>query len=133
MYLYHVASAIKLLLGSIIMFFVYHFINVYEDPAIAIGLWCLGLFIALWWFSFFLFLWLQSVFRIVKRERLLKDSYKLSLLFGVWLMLNVGLFLLWKRSKRTFLLLVWVVVFQVFMLSRDGDSVNEMGDNSEIY
>ncbi|MEI6118314.1 MAG: hypothetical protein WCP92_03580 [bacterium] len=38
MYLYHIASLIKFVLGVLIMIITYTSINVYEDPIIGIGL-----------------------------------------------------------------------------------------------
>lgn len=38
MYLYHIASLIKFVLGVAIMLITYTSINVYEDPVIGIGL-----------------------------------------------------------------------------------------------
>lgn len=38
MYLYHIASLIKLVLGIAIMAITYTSINVYEDPVVGIGL-----------------------------------------------------------------------------------------------
>jgi hypothetical protein len=51
------------------------------------------LFIAARGASFFLFLALQKFFREVSQDRLVKDSYKLSLLFGIFVLIN-ALFLL---------------------------------------
>jgi hypothetical protein len=47
MILYHIASITKLILGLAILFITYTSINVYEDPAVAIGLGFVGLFIAM--------------------------------------------------------------------------------------
>lgn len=38
MYLYHIASLIKLVLGALILLITYTSINVYEDPVIGIAL-----------------------------------------------------------------------------------------------
>jgi hypothetical protein len=38
MILYHIASTTKIILGIVIMLITYTSINIYEDPAIAIGL-----------------------------------------------------------------------------------------------
>jgi len=93
MYLYHIASSIKLVLGCVILLITYTSINVYEDPVIGIALSILGLFIAARGASFYLFLALQKFFRDVPQDRLIKDSYKLSLLFGIYVLIN-ALFLL---------------------------------------
>ncbi|MEI6118315.1 MAG: hypothetical protein WCP92_03585 [bacterium] len=51
------------------------------------------MFIAARGASFYVFLGLQKFFREVAQERLVKDSYKLSLLFGIYVLIN-ALFLL---------------------------------------
>ncbi|MEI6775201.1 MAG: hypothetical protein WCL18_10970 [bacterium] len=91
--MYHIASSIKLVLGCVILLITYTSINVYEDPVIGIALSILGLFIAARGASFYLFLALQKFFRDVPQDRLIKDSYKLSLLFGIYVLIN-ALFLL---------------------------------------
>lgn len=88
MRLYHIASLIKFVLGLVILLITYTFINVYEDPVIGIGLMILGIFIAARGASFYIFLGLQKFFRDVAQERLIKDSYKLSLLFGIYVLIN---------------------------------------------
>jgi len=93
MYLYHIASLVKFVLGVGILLITYTSINVYEDPVIGIGLVMLGLFIAARGASFYLFLGIQKFFREISQTRLIKDSYKLSLLFGIYVLIN-ALFLL---------------------------------------
>jgi hypothetical protein len=93
MYLYHIASLVKFVLGVGILLITYTSINVYEDPVIGIGLFMLGLFIAARGASFYLFLGIQKFFREISQTRLIKDSYKLSLLFGIYVLIN-ALFLL---------------------------------------
>ncbi|MEI7919248.1 MAG: hypothetical protein WCH65_03440 [bacterium] len=46
MYVYHIVSLIKFVLGVIILIVTYTCINVYEDPIIGIALGILGIFIA---------------------------------------------------------------------------------------
>ncbi|EKD25115.1 MAG: hypothetical protein ACD_80C00118G0024 [uncultured bacterium (gcode 4)] len=118
MYLYHIASLIKLLLGLLIMLITYTSINVYEDPMIGITLGMLWLFIASRGASFYLFLAIQKFFREVSQERLVKDSYKLSLLFGIYVLINALFLLLWYRSKILWLiLLVGFIILQVILFS----------------
>jgi hypothetical protein len=119
MNLYQIASATKLILWLIILILVYSCINVYEDPGIWISLWFLWLFIMLWWLSFYIFLLWQKTFRSNQdQERITKDSYKLSLLFGIYAIINVLLLILWNRSKLLwFILLVWFIVLQISLFS----------------
>jgi hypothetical protein len=99
MQLYHIASLSKFVLGALILIIDYTAINVYEDPAIGIGLGFLGLFIACRGASFYLFLRIQKMYRHTDQIRLAKDSYKLSLLFGIFVIINVLFLLLGRRSK----------------------------------
>jgi len=117
MILYHIASITKLVLWLAILFITYTSINVYEDPAVAIGLGFLGLFIAMRWGSFYVFLVLQRLFRAhMGVDRIMKDSYKLSLLFGIYVMINVLFLLLWRWNKRRWIiLLVWFIGLQMLL------------------
>ena len=126
MYVYHIVSLIKFVLGVIILIVTYTCINVYEDPIIGIALGILGIFIASRWASFYLFLGIQKFFREVSQERLIKDSYKLSLLFGIYVLINALFLLLWYRSKILWLLLlVGFVVLQVVLFSEHKNETHE--------
>ena len=123
--IYHIISLIKFFLGVAIMTIVYTSINIYEDPVIWIWLWFLWLFIASRWASFFLFLGIQNIYRHVEKIRLIKDSYKLSLLFGIYVMVNVLLIMLEYRNKFIgILLLIWFIILQISLFS-DSRSENE--------
>lgn len=129
MRLYHIASLIKFVLGLVILLITYTFINVYEDPVIGIGLMILGIFIAARGASFYIFLGLQKFFRDVAQERLIKDSYKLSLLFGIYVLINALCILLWYRSKFLWIiLLVGFIVLQVALFSEQKKANNEFPD-----
>lgn len=81
---YAIISMVKAILGILVMTIVYTTINVYEDPAIGISLFSLGIFITAWGASFFLFLTIQKRQKTEKHtdeNRQMKESYKLSLLF----------------------------------------------------
>ena len=126
MRLYYLASLIKFVLGVLILLITYTSINVYEDPMIGIGLSILWLFIAARGASFFLFLALQKFFRDVPQDRLVKDSYKLSLLFGIFVLINALFLLLWYRTKFLWLiLLVGFIVLQVTLFSEQKKATNE--------
>lgn len=114
MQLYHIASLSKFVLGVLILIIDYTSINVYEDPAIGIGLGFLWLFIAAWGASFYLFLRIQKRYRHIDDIQLSKDSYKLSLLFGIFVILNAMLLLLWYWNKFVGIwLLVGFIALQV--------------------
>ena len=126
MYLYHIASLTKFILGVLILLITYTSINVYEDPVIGIWLSILWLFIAARGASFYLFLALQKFFREVPQDRLIKDSYKLSLLFGIYVLINALFLLLWYRSKFLWIvLLIGFIILQVILFSEQRKSNNE--------
>ncbi len=126
MRLYHIASLIKLVLGVIIMLITYMFINVYEDPVIGIGLGILWLFIAARGASFYMFIALQKFFRETSQITRIKDSYKLSLLFGIYVLINALFLLLWYRNKFIWvILLVGFVILQVLLFSEHKTTTNE--------
>lgn len=118
MHLYQIASLSKFVLGVLILIIDYTSINVYEDPAIGIGLGFLWLFIASRGGSFYLFLWIQKLYRHIDHEQLVKDSYKLSLLFGIFVLINVLLLLLGFWNKWLgIILLGWFIALQVSLFS----------------
>ena len=122
MQLYYIASLSKFVLGVLILIMDYTSINVYEDPAIGIGLWFLWLFIAAWGGSFFLFYRIQKFYRHIEKAQLVKDSYKLSLLFGIFVILNVLLLLLGYWNKWLgIVLLGWFIALQVTLFSAKED------------
>lgn len=122
MKLYYIISGIKAVLGLFILIILYNYINVYQDPVVGIALWFLWSFIFFWWISFFVFLWIQKLFRQQAEDRIIKDSYKLSLLFGIFALLNIGLILLEKRSKVLWLvLLVLFIALHIMLLSENRD------------
>ena len=118
MQVYELASLWKFVLWVLILIIDYTSINVYEDPAIGIGLGFLGLFIASRGGSFYLFLWIQKLYRHIDHTQLVKDSYKLSLLFGIFVLINVLLLLLGFWNKWLgIILLGWFIALQVSLFS----------------
>ncbi len=123
MQLYNIASLGKFILGVLILVIDYTTINVYEDPTIGIGLAFLWLFIAVRGASFYLFLRIQKMYRHAEKMQLVKDSYKLSLLFGIFVIINVLFLLLGRRSKILWLLLlVGFIALQISLFSDKKDT-----------
>lgn len=115
--IFYIASIIKAILGLIITIFTYTSINIYEDTAIAIILWFIWVFILARWVSFFLFLWWHKLFSNRDHERQVKDSYRLSLLFGIYCIINILLLIWGHRNKiRWIIILVAFVAIQIFLL-----------------
>ena len=110
--LYHTTAIIKIILWIAVLLITYTSINVYEDPIIALSLGFLWIFILAWWLSFFLFLLWQRLFHKLKSdEDATKDSYKLSLLFWFFCIINV-LLLVMSRWNKT----IWLIILVVFIL-----------------
>ena len=119
---YYIASITKLILWLFIVLITYTSISIYEDPVIWISLWFIWVFITVRWLSFFLFLQWQKIFRKIDKERMVKDSYKLSLLFGIYCVINILLLILWKWSKLLwFILLAGFIVIQILLFENKND------------
>ena len=109
---YNTTAIVKIILWVSILLITYTSINVYEDPIVAISLWFLWVFILSRWISFFLFLFEQKLFHQLKsEENKKKDSYKLSLLFWIFCIINV-LLILWSHRNK----LIWIILLIVFIL-----------------
>lgn len=115
--IYYIASIIKIVIWALITIFTYTSINVYEDTAIALILWFIGIFILARWISFFLFLWWYKLLNKHSIEQQTKDSYRLSLLFGIYCLINI-LLLIWGywNKIRWILILVWFIALQIFLI-----------------
>ena len=117
---YKYLSLIKLIVGLIILFIDYAAINVFEDPFVAIWILLVGSFLVARWASFFFFLFTQKFFKNRKtQESPESESYKLSLLFGMYAMLNIILILIWNRSKMRWLILLWGFILLLYFLMMD--------------
>lgn len=126
MYLYHIISWIKFFLGIVILIITYTSINVYEDPVIGIGLSFLGIFIAARWISFYIFLRIQKIYRHLDHFTLVKESYKLSLLFGIYMVINYLLIVGGRRNKYFWILLLgWFIWMQISLFSEKKSEKHE--------
>ena len=115
---YKYLSLIKLIVWLIILFVDYVAINVFEDPVVAIGILLVWCFLVARWASFFFFLFVQKTIKIKNLQWVVEsDSYKLSLLFWMYTLLNVILIFLWHWSKkRWIMLLIWFIILLYFLM-----------------
>lgn len=117
---YKYLSLIKLIVGLIILFVDYAAINVFEDPFVAIWILLVGSFLVARWASFFFFMFTQKIFKNKKIQSSPEsESYKLSLLFWMYALLNIILILLWHRSKAWWLILLCAFVLLLYFLMMD--------------
>ena len=115
---YKYLSLIKLIVWLLILFVDYVAINVFEDPVVAIGILLVWCFLVARGASFFFFLFIQKTIKIKNFQWIVEsDSYKLSLLFWMYTLLNVILIFLWHWSKkRWIILLIWFIVLLYFLM-----------------
>lgn len=117
---YRYISLIKLIVWLLILFVDYVAINVFEDPVVAMGILLVWCFLFSWWLSFFFFLFIQNTFKIKNFQWVTEsDSYKLSLLFWIYALLNVMLIFLWYWSKTRGLILLWWFIWLLYLLMID--------------
>lgn len=118
---YKYLSLIKLIVWLLIILIDYMAINVFEDPIVAIWILLVWFFLFSRWVSFFFFIFLQKVFKKRNIDWIESDSYKLSLLFWMYALLNIILIFLWYRSKLRWLLLLWIFLFMLYLLLLDSN------------
>ncbi len=118
MSLYHIFSLIKISIAILILLSLYFTIDPYADPLIALSWGMVGFFLLAWWCSFFFFWgWNKYISKIKHEQQNIITSYKLSLLFGIYILFNI-IFLL--NQKRTLLwgivLLIGFIIIQGILL-----------------
>ena len=117
---YKYLSLIKLIVWLLILLIDYMAINVFEDPVVAIWIFLVWCFLFFRWLSFFIFLFVQKIFRKQSIQwNIESDSYKLSLLFGMYALLNIILIFLWQWSKLRWLILLWIFLLLLYFLLLD--------------
>ena len=117
---YKYLSLIKLIVWLLILFVDYVAINVFEDPVVAIWILLVWCFLVTRWASFFFFLFIQRSFKNTKIQWVAEsDSYKLSLLFWMYALLNIILIFLWHWSKGWGLVLLWWFILLLYFLLID--------------
>lgn len=117
---YKYISLIKLIVWLLILFVDYVAINVFEDPVVAMGILLVWCFLVTRWLSFFFFLFIQRTFKTKNIQWVPEsDSYKLSLLFWIYALLNVMLIFLWYWSKTRGLVLLWWFILLLYLLMMD--------------
>lgn len=117
---YKYLSLIKLIVWVILLLVDYFAINVFEDPIIAIWIVLIGSFFISRWASYFFFFYIQKFFRKnLNHENFEAESYKLSLLFWMYSLVNILLILLWHWNKVWWLVLLGGFVLLLYFLMMD--------------
>ena len=117
---YKYLSLIKLIVGLLILFIDYAAVNVFEDPFVAIWILLVWSFLVSRWASFFFFVFMQKAFKNKKIQNSPEsESYKLSLLFWMYALINIILILMWHWSKMRWLIILWAFILLLYFLMMD--------------
>jgi len=87
---YSIWALFKCIIGAAIIWLVYTYVNVYQQPLLGIGFGLLGVFLTGRGLSYFLFLGMYKLTDYAWYKQI-SLSYKLSLFFGIYLLLNLAL------------------------------------------
>ena len=110
MLFYHIWSLIKILIWFWTIYLLYNYINIYQDPAIWLWFWFFAIFLIAWWISFYIFFIWQKIFLEKDNIFIASKSYKLSLLFWLFLIINLAFIVLEERNK-----FIWLIILAVFI------------------
>ncbi len=114
MRVYSLGALFKVLIGLLIMWVLYRYVNVYQDPVLGLSFGFFALFMVIWWASYFFFL-IGYKFFSQKSDHLQSSlSYKLSLLVWLFAMTNLTLMVVDKWSL--FLSLVLLIIFLLLQM-----------------
>lgn len=91
MRLYSVWALLKVVLWCAILWIIYHYVQVYQQPLIWLSLGFLGVFLSVWWGSYFFFLLCYKLFSSRVEQRQNSESYTHSLLLAVLAMVQITL------------------------------------------
>lgn len=112
MLFYNIWAILKVAVWIWIISYLYNYINIYED--LIIGLWFgfIGIFFVVWWVSFYMFYISQKIFSVKNNIEIASRSYKLSLLFWLFILVNLSLVILDKWNK---LLVLWILIIFIIL------------------
>lgn len=111
MLFYNIGSLVKIWFWIWILIYLYNNVNVYQDTTIALSFGFLGVFLVTWWISFYVFFIFQKFFSKKLSITVASESYKLSLLFWLFILVNIALIILEKWTK-----IVWIWIFILFII-----------------
>ena len=108
---YSIGAGIKFLIWLIIVSVLYNYVNVYESPILWLSFGYLGMFMIVRWLMYFFFLGLYKL-RSSETVHAVQSSfsYKLSLLFALFTMVNLTLMI--NNIRTNFL---WILTLLVFI------------------
>lgn len=112
MLFYAIWWILKIVIWILTLLYLFNYVNVYEDQKVGLIFWFIWLFLLAWWISFFVFFVTQKIFSNRPNIKIASKSYRLSLLFWLFLIINVLLILIEKWSKLTWL---WIMIIFIIL------------------
>lgn len=116
---YSIWALLKILVGIGIITILYNYVNVYNDPVLGLSFGFLGVFMIIWWASYYFFLFGYKMFTTLPKHVQSSMSYKLSLLLGLYAMINLSLVITGKWSTLVGVLLLIGFVFLLYVFMKD--------------
>lgn len=111
MLFYNIWALIKIIVWTMTMFYLYNYVNVFQDPTIGLAFGFLWIFLFIWWVSFYVFYIFSKFFSQKANITIASKSYKTSLLFWLYILINIALIILENWTK-----LLWLLIFVIFVV-----------------
>lgn len=125
-YTYKKLAYIKIILGIVIILTTIFQINVFSDEILGVVFFLLWLFLISWWVGYFIFRLIQYAlkqYHKYEHEKMI-EAYKLSLLFSCYIVTNIVLIIMEKRTRLVGInILIGFVIIQILLVydrSEDG-------------
>lgn len=99
MQVYSIGALLKIIIGISLLTILYTYVNVYQEPVLWLGFGFLSVFMVVRGISYFIFLLCYKLFSNAPKNIRSSASYKLSLLLGVYVMVNLTLMIIGKRTS----------------------------------
>ncbi len=116
---YKKIAIIKIILGSIILVTTLFSINVFADEALGMTFFLLAIFLFSRWIGYFAFRLLQYMLKQYHKYEYEKmtEAYKMSLLFSCYIITNIILIVIEKRTKLVGLnILLAFIIIQILLI-----------------
>ena len=119
MRVYSIWALFKIIIGLIMIRWLYTFINVYQQPIVGLSFGFLAIFMLVRGIGYFCFITWYKLFSPYLTEYHVSKSYKLGLLLGIFTLANLSLMVTWHRSRLIWLILIAVFIWLHFVLFDD--------------
>lgn len=114
---YTTVSVTKIFLWFVILLLTLSQLNIKEDPEIALTFLLIGVLVFAWGVSYFVFYGGQLLFLLnTSVEKMQKDAYKSSFLFGLYALINMLLVIGGLRGKWIWLFFLFLFIAMQWMI-----------------